>query len=102
MPKNMVSEGKLGAKGGIAGNERGMRMDIIWGVHSIIYMEMQKNEGKAPAPPLMANTAPCLLGMFYKLVLMEILYLGLTWPLLHFSLASCCISKTHIARYARL
>ena len=59
MPKNMVSGGKLGAKGGIAGNERGMRMDIIWGVHSIIYMEMQKNEGKAPAPPLMANTAPC-------------------------------------------
>lgn len=48
MPKNMVSGGKLGAKGGIAGNERGM---IIWGVHSIIYMEMQKNEGKAPAPP---------------------------------------------------
>lgn len=41
-------------------------------------------------------------GMFYKLVLMEILYLGLTWPLLQFSLASCCISKTHIARYARL
>ena len=40
--------------------------------------------------------------MFYKLVLMEILYLGLTWPLLQFSLASCCISKTHIARYARL
>ena len=59
MPKNMVSGGKLGAKGGIAGNERGMRMDIIWGVLSIIYMEMQKNEGKAPAPPLMANTAPC-------------------------------------------
>ena len=51
MPKNIVSEGKLGAKGGIAENERGMRMDIIWGVHSIIYMEMQKNEGKAPAPP---------------------------------------------------
>lgn len=50
----------MGAKGGIAGNERGMRMDIIYGeVHSIIYMEMQKNEGKAPAPPLMANTAPC-------------------------------------------
>ena len=40
--------------------------------------------------------------MFYKLVLMEILYLGLTWPLLQFSLASCCILKTHIARYARL
>ena len=39
-------------------------------------MEMQKKEGKAPAPPLMANTAPCLSGMFYKLVLMEILYLG--------------------------
>ena len=38
MPKNMVSEEKLGAKGGIAGNERGMRMDIIWGVHSIIYI----------------------------------------------------------------
>ena len=37
MPKNMVSGGKLGAKGGIAGNERGMRMDIIWGVLSIIY-----------------------------------------------------------------
>ena len=51
MPKNMVSGGKLGAKGGIAGNERGMRMDIIWGVLSIIYMEMQKKEGKAPAPP---------------------------------------------------
>ena len=48
MPKNMVSGGKLRAKGGIAGNERGM---IIWGVRSIIYMEMQKNEGKAPAPP---------------------------------------------------
>ena len=31
-----------------------------------------------------------------------ILYLGLTWPLLQFSLASFCISKTHIARYARL
>jgi hypothetical protein len=29
-------------------------------------------------------------GMFYKLVLMEILYLGLTWPLLQFSLADCC------------
>ena len=41
-------EGKLRAKGGIAGNERGM---IIWGVRSIIYMEIQKNEGKAPAPP---------------------------------------------------
>ena len=41
-------------------------------------------------------------GMFYKLVLMENLYLGLTWPILQFSLASCCISKTHIARYARL
>jgi hypothetical protein len=35
MPKNMVSKGKYGARGGIAGNERGMRMDIIWGVHSI-------------------------------------------------------------------
>ena len=43
-----------------------------------------------------------IIGVFYKLVLMEILYLGLTWPLLQFSLASCCISKTHIARYARL
>ena len=37
MPKNIVSGEKLGAKGGIAGNEREMRMDIIWGVHSIIY-----------------------------------------------------------------
>ena len=46
MPKNMISEEKLGAKGGIAGNERGMRMDIIWGVHSIIYMEMQKMKAK--------------------------------------------------------
>ena len=51
----MISGGKLGAEGGIAGNERGMRMDIIWGVHSIIYMEMQKNEGKAPAPPFLIN-----------------------------------------------
>ena len=47
MPKNMVSGGKLGAKGGIAGNERGMRMDIIWGVLSIIYMEMQKRRQSA-------------------------------------------------------
>ena len=46
MPKNMVSGGKLGAKGGIVGNERGMRMDIIWGVLSIIYMEMQKKKAK--------------------------------------------------------
>ena len=46
----MVSKGKLGAEGGIAGNERGMRMDIIWGVHSIIYGDAKK-EGKAPAPP---------------------------------------------------
>jgi len=29
-----------------------------------------------------------IIGVFYKLVLMEILYLGLTWPLLQFSLAS--------------
>ena len=56
-------------------------------------------------PPLalrLAIVLPLLKGVFYKLVLMEILYLGLTWPLLQFSLASCCISKTHIARYARL
>ena len=50
----------------------------------------------------LAIVLPLLKGVFYKLVLMEILYLGLTWPLLQFSLASCCISKTHIARYARL
>ena len=51
MPKNMVSGGKYGARGGISRRGRGMRMDNIWGVQSIIYMEMQKNEGKAPAPP---------------------------------------------------
>ena len=45
MPKNMISEGKLGAKGGIAGNERGMRMDIIYGECTILYiMYMQKAE----------------------------------------------------------
>ena len=60
MPKNMVSKGKLGAKGGIAGNERGMRMDIIYGECTVLYIwRCKKNEGKAPAPPLMANTAPC-------------------------------------------
>ena len=55
-----------------------------------------------PSPAKEVKQTAFILGVFYKLVLMEILYLGLTWPLLQFSLASCCISKTHIARYARL
>ena len=53
MPKNMVSGGKLGAKGGIAGNERGMRMDIRYYMGSAQYYIYgdAKKEGKAPAPP---------------------------------------------------
>ena len=46
MPKNMVSEGKLGAKGGIAGNERGMRMDIIWGVAVLYIWRCKKMKAK--------------------------------------------------------
>ena len=47
MPKNIVSEGKLGAKGGIAGNERGMRMDIIWGsAQYYIYGDAKKMKAK--------------------------------------------------------
>ena len=65
-------------------------------------LQQNKKAVYFPSPAKEVKQTAFILGVFYKLVLMEILYLGLTWPLLHFSLASCCISKTHIARYARL